>query len=385
MFKIIVTSIGSLVGQNLLDVIENRLDDIYVIGTTSLAMIPLRRCNRVYLVSITERPPSAFIQRLLDIIDREQPDLLIPSRDHDVTVLSSLAAEYPRLAKLIPCGSPDIATLLENKWLSYLFAQEHKLPFARSAIPDSESAHSTVYQLVDEVGFPLIAKPCCGYASQKVMLLMNIEQLEMALKENDLVIQRYIGNSERLYQFYNDVRQRSLPLFYSLEQSKYSVQTYINYNGVVGPICYTLHRMERGISMRVERIFNDNLAKCGELWAEALATAGWRGPMNIQFQQSKEGHFVAFELNGRFTGATAARYYLGHDEFGYLLHDRLAQKLPKNHTDSNKQPIKYVRTIAVRHSDADILERYHVWDEQKSNKLQATNGEGNDVRYFFSI
>jgi len=366
MYKIIVTSIGSLVGQNLLDVIENRSDDIYVVGTTSLAMIPLRRCNRVYLVPETERPPSTFTQRLLDIIDREQPDLLIPGRDHDVTVLSCLASEYPELAELIPCGCPDIATLVENKWLSYLFAQEHGVPFARSAIPDSESGHRAVYELADEVGFPLIAKPCYGYGSQKVTVLMNIKQLERALNDDSLVIQRYIGDIERPKELQKDIRQRGLHLFYSLEQPKYSVQTYINCNGVVGPLCYTLHRMAKGFSMNVERIFNERLTKCGELWAEALTAAGWRGPINIQLQQTREGDFEGFELNGRFTGATAARYYLGHDEIGYMLHDKLGQRLPENYTDLSQQPIKYVRTIGVRRSDVEILEQCQVWDEQTS-------------------
>ncbi len=368
MIKILVTSVGSLVGQNLLDVIDARPDDICVIGTTSLVMIPLQRCERVYLVPLTERPPSAFTQRLLHIADREQPDLLIPSRDLDVTVLASIASEYPELAERIPCGSPDTAAMLEDKWLSYLFARDHGLPFAESAIPDSMSDHRAVLQLVDEVGFPLIAKPRFGYASRQVILLSNTEQLEAALRDNNLVVQRYIGRVEMLEAWQSDIRQRGQPLFYSLEQPKYSVQTYILRDGVVERLCYTLHRMERGFSTKVERIVNKHLTEVGERWAEALAAAGWCGPLNIQCQQSEEGDFVAFELNGRFTGATAARYYLGHDELGYLLHDRLGQMPSENHTPVGLQPIKYFRTIGVGQTDVEVLERCHIWDRQGPNQ-----------------
>ncbi len=364
MIKIIVTSVGSLVGQNLLDVIDNRSDDICVIGTTSLAMIPLQRCERVYLVPRTERPPSAFTQRLLDIVDREQPDLLIPSRDHDVTVLASLATEYPELAERIPCGSPDTAAMLEDKWLSYLFARDHGLPFAESAISDSKSAHCAVFQLLDEVGFPLIAKPRVGFGSRQVILLSNTEQLEAALRDNNLFVQRYIGRVEMLEAWQRDIRQRGQPLFYSLEQPKYSIQTYIFRDGVVGRLCYTLHQMKSGFSTKVERIVDKHLTEVGERWAEALAAAGWRGPLNIQFQQSVEGDFVAFELNGRFTGATAARYYLGHDELGYLLHDRLGQTPSENHTAVGLQPFKYLRTIGIRQTDVEVLERCHVWEDK---------------------
>jgi carbamoylphosphate synthase large subunit len=363
MFKIIVTSVGSLVGQNLLDVIDHRSDNIYVIGTTSLALIPLHRCKRVYLMPYTEPLPSAFTQRLLDIINREQPDLLIPSRDRDVTVLAGLAAEYPDLANRIPCGNLGTARILEDKWLSYLFARDHDLPFVRSAIPDSKSAHCDVYQLVNEVGFPLIAKPRMGYASRQVKLLSNTEQLKASLKDNDLVIQNYIGHVEILEALQNDIMQKGQPLFYSLEQPKYSVQTYIFRDGVVGPLCYTLHRMERGFSTRVELIVDKFLNKLGERWAEALSVAGWRGPLNMQCQRSDEGDFFAFELNGRFTGATAARYFLGHDELGYLLHDRLGQKLPGKKEIVDLQPIKYFRTIGVRQSDVEVLEKNHMWEE----------------------
>ena len=55
MTKILITSVGSLVGQNLLDVIERRGDSLMrVVGTTSEVAIPLERCGRVYLV-----PPTA--------------------------------------------------------------------------------------------------------------------------------------------------------------------------------------------------------------------------------------------------------------------------------------------------------------------------------------
>jgi len=303
MIKLLVTSVGSLVGQNLLDVIDARADDISVAGTTSLPEILLQRCERVYLVPPTERPPSAFSQRLLDIIDREQPDIVIPSRDLDVTVLADLAAGHPKLAERIPCGSPDTAMLCEDKWLSYLFARDHVLPFAESAIPDSKSAHRAVYQLADDVGFPLVAKPRIGYASRRVLLLSNTEQLDVVLADENLVVQRYIGSTEVLETFQSDIRRRGQPLVYSLEQGKYSVQTYINRDGAIGSLCCTLNQMRMGYSISVKRIENTGLTALGKRWAEALAAAGWRGPLNIQCQQDGESGFIAFELNGRFTGA----------------------------------------------------------------------------------
>src|SRR4029453_17945802 len=53
--------------------------------------------------------------------------------------------------------------------------------------------------------------------------------------------------------------------------------------------------------------------------AKVLAASGWRGPMNIQCQPDASGRLMIHEFNARFTGATAARRLLGHDEVGMAL------------------------------------------------------------------
>ncbi len=367
MIKLLMTSVGCLVGQNLLDVLEFRGDeDLCVVGTTSVPAIPLRGCARIYLVPSTERPPSAFCERLLAIIEREQPDLVIPTRDHDVTVLAELAEQHPSLVRRIPCGTAHTALVLEDKWFTYLFARDHGLPFAESALVDSRSTPQAVCEWARQVGFPLVAKPRFGFASRQVRLLGNVEQLQAALTEPDVLLQRYIGRGDILGAFLNDTRQHGQPLFYSLEQSKYSIQAYVDHDGTVEPLCFTVNRMERGCSLSVERTENDRLRVVGEGWALALAEAGWRGPLNIQCQQDQDDAFVAFELNGRFTGATAARYCLGHDELSYLLWDRLGLALVQPRAMGN-QPVKYYRTLGVSTTEMEALLQDHVWNRSKAS------------------
>jgi hypothetical protein len=383
MIKLLMTSVGSLVGQNLLDVIDDRPDDFRVVGMTSVATIPLQRCARVYLVPATKRPPSAFSQQLLEIIDTEQPDLVIPTRDCDVTALAHLAAERRGLTERIPCGSPATALLLEDKWLSFCFAREHDLPFAESAISDAASGHRAVWQLVEDVGFPLVAKPRAGFGSRRVLLLSSAEQLEAALAEEGLVLQRYIGSADTLETLHHDIARRGLPLFYSLEQDKFSLQVYIQQDGAIGPVCTTLHRMEAGYSVAVERLWDDGLVALGGRWARALAEAGWRGPLNVQCQQDPGGVFVAFELNGRFTGATAARYCLGHDELGYLVQDRLGPARVQNRTVVDRVPIKYYRTLGVSQADVEVLSRCHVWERPEPSRqtIKTIRAQQGDVKW----
>ncbi len=383
MIKLLMTSVGSLVGQNLLDVIDSGAGDFQVVGTTSVATIPLQRCARVYLVPATEGPPSAFSRRLLEIIDAEQPDLVIPTRDCDVTVLADLAAEHPKLAERTVCGSPATARLLEDKWLSFCFAQDHGLPFAESAVSDLSSGHRAVRQLVENVGFPLVAKPRAGFGSRRVLLLSNAEQLEAALAEDGLVLQRYIGSADALEASRDAIGRRGLPLFYSLEQDNCSLQIYIQRDGTIGPVCTTRHRMEAGYCVAVERLRDDRVIALGGRWARALAEAGWRGPLNVECQQDSGGGFVAFELNGRFTGATAARYCLGHDELGILVQDRLRSTGVQNHTVVDQVPIKYYRTLGVSQADVEVLSRCHVWERPEPGRqtIKTLRDEQGDVKW----
>jgi carbamoyl-phosphate synthase large subunit len=311
----------------------------------------------------------------LEIIGQEKPDLVIPTRDQDVTVVSALVAEYPALADLVPCGAPEVAELIQDKWLGYCFAREQGLLFAESAIPDARSDHRAAYDLARAVGYPLIVKPRRGFGSRGVHLVTNREQLDVALGEGEMVVQRYVGDGTVLDRLCEEMARLGTPLFYTLEQDKFSLQTYVRRDGTIGPVCRTLHRMRRGHSAQVTGIPDDEPTTRGEhwtkgltstarRWAETLAAAGWRGPVNVQCQQDAEGRYVAFELSGRFTGATAARYFLGHDELGHCFEDRLGHPRGQVKKVADSLAIKYQRTLGVSQAAVETLTRDGIWDRE---------------------
>ena len=65
-----------------------------------------------------QRKPGAFERALLDIVDRERVDLVIPCRDDDVEFLASLRDRRPALAHRLLCGSAAPARVISDKWLS---------------------------------------------------------------------------------------------------------------------------------------------------------------------------------------------------------------------------------------------------------------------------
>jgi len=128
--KILITSVGSLVGQNILEVLNYSRDYFDVIGVNSVAKAAIYECDRAYLTGQSEKPPSEYAERLLEIINEENPDLVIPARDIDITILAILQEKYPEYRGKFLCGTAELAVMMEDKWLSYQFAEKNNLPFA---------------------------------------------------------------------------------------------------------------------------------------------------------------------------------------------------------------------------------------------------------------
>jgi biotin carboxylase len=365
MTRILISSVGSLVGQNVLDTLDDRRAAFHVAGTTSVSRIAMDRCNRVYLVPETTAPLPLFQRRFAEVFEREKPDVVLPGRDADVTALAGMAANDAVLAARLACGSVVCARLFEDKWLSHGFAVEHGLDFAASAIASGPDGHAAVERLAARHGFPLIAKPRLGFASRDVLLLHDRRQLEAALREPGLIFQEYLGDASRIAAFVAGCEAAGLPLHYSLEADKFAVQTLVRRDGQAGVVFCTRHRMHVGRSVEVDLIDDARLHRLGTDYARALAAAGWRGPLNIQCQLSAQGRYCAYELNGRLTGATAARYFLGYDEVGAIIEDLSGRSVPGGHAKGSQVPLKFHKTAAVRRDDCASLELRHEWDAAK--------------------
>ncbi|MBN1821513.1 MAG: hypothetical protein JW833_12390, partial [Prolixibacteraceae bacterium] len=189
--KILFTSIGSLVGQNILDSLQGRSEGLNLIGTNSIANAANNfRCNKVYLVTEAKNTEK-YINELKQIITEENPDLIIPTRDIDIVLLAQLRKKCPEIYDRFLIGSESFCHILEDKVLSYKFAQKYDLPFAPTVMCGTSEAESLVNQMLSKYGFPFIAKPVRGYGSRGIWIVTTKKQLNLILKEQDYAIQPF--------------------------------------------------------------------------------------------------------------------------------------------------------------------------------------------------
>ena len=311
---LLVLSAGTQVGQNVLRTLSGRRSHLELVGTSSVANEPsLFDFDAIYIVPPTAADPAAFEARLLDVMERERIDLVIPCRDDDVVFIAGLADRRPGLAPRLLCGNGASAKVIADKWLSHEFCRERGLPFADSIIRCDDGRRTA---FVRKHGLPLVAKPRRGYASLDVFLLSSEKQVAAALARDGYIVQQFLGNPRPIAEYLAALETNGVPLYHTFRGIKHSIQALIAPDGSLAHVICTRNYRNQRRSKWVEPDRDPISASIGTGCAQAFAAAGWRGPLNIQCEKTLSGETLIHEFNGRFTGATVDRWLLGFDEVG---------------------------------------------------------------------
>ena len=359
--RLLVLSVGTQVGQNVLATLAGRRADLELIATSTVANEPaVFDYDVVYLAPPTAAEPEAFERRVLDIVQREQIDLVIPCRDDDVAFLAALRDRRPDLVPRLLCGSGAMAQVIGDKWLSAEFCLKHGLPFAPSIIQCGRDQGAA---FVHEHGFPLIAKPRRGYASQEVYLIFNGDQFERVLTRHGWIVQKYLGDPKSVGDFLAGIEANGVPLYHTFQGLKHSIQALIDPSGEVARVICTRNISQRRRSKWVEPDLDPESAHIGTRCAQAFAAEGWRGPLNIQCQKTADGQLLIHEFNGRFTGATVDRWLLGYDEVGIVVEQFTGHRIhsDRKHATASLEAFESLVARGANPRFVESLSRDRVW------------------------
>lgn len=311
---LLLLSGGGHTGSNVMAALATRRSGLRLVATSDRPDEPaLFNFDAAYLAPRLADDAGEFERRVLDVIARENPDLVVPCRDEDVEWLAGLGERRADLAAKLLCGARRIAAIANDKWLSYEFCREHALPFAPTLLCDSAADGSA---FAEQQGLPLVAKPRRGSNSTGVVLLTTREQVARAMTRHDYVLQKYLGDPDSVYAYLKTANLEGIPLFHSFQGTSRSQQVLLGPDHRVESVNCIRIRMT-GKSTRSRSLDHDlEPRQIGDRCARAFAAAGWRGPLNIQCLPAPDGALMIHEFNARFTGGVAARWELGYDEVG---------------------------------------------------------------------
>ena len=313
-----ITSVGSLVGQNILDALESRRHQVTLIGLNSVAQNARNfRCDRVYLVPETKDAES-FFPHLLDLLHHEKPDIILPGRDYDVIMLAHLKETYPEFAATICTGTSYAPRMMFDKYQCYQFATKHGLPFADTLLLGPNDL-TGLDSFLTRNSFPLICKPRMGFGSHGVRFVTSREQIEKNAARGEILLEEYLSPRGDIERHLHDT-SLGTPLFSQIpEETQYAGQTVIKPDGSLPGICLTNNTNVMGRTEFTEIWENQAFRDVVRDYAQALYQVGWCGSLNVQIKPDRQGQWKVFELSPRHTGSTSARLLLGFDEIGILI------------------------------------------------------------------
>lgn len=366
--KLLLTSVGSLVGQNILDVLEypgfSRRSLMQVVGTNSRPDAPFNfHCDRCYLVPPTSA--AEYPERMREILLEEAPDLILCCRDDDTFALSQLKSQHPELPGTLPVGAPHAALIGLDKWQTWLFARKHALPFAESFMPGQSGDGAALEAFCQRVGYPLVAKPARGAASRGVCFVRDTEDAQAVAKRPGYLFQEYVGDPGSLEPYFAAL-QGPPPLFAQCTNAGYHVcHAMIAPNGDLAPIMVTENQTEYGRTIVTSRIVDPALEALAANYARALFIEGGAGPISLQLRQDRNGVWKSVEINLRATGGTLARFLRGSDEIYHVINAFVPSaafpELRPHGIDSFEHIVRQYYSYPLVASDVSTLQRSGVW------------------------
>lgn len=283
-----------------------------------------------------------YIDRLLDICDRHQIDLLIPLIDTELNLLSLHEQRFRDRGVTVLISSAAVNDICYGKKKTGLFFQTIGIKAPK------------IYQL-DEVrdrDFPVIIKPNQGSASVGVHQIKNRAELNFfANYIEDPIIQELISGDE------------------------YTIDVLVNFQGKAISIVPRLRLETRaGETSKGTTVKNPALIAAAKYIVESLP--GAIGCVTVQCFLQPNGEIVSIEINPRFGGGYPLAYRAGAD-FPLWLFQLCAGKNPQvaiDQWEDGLSMLRYDDAIFVKAETTDSTlpyERQYVAVDKPVRKLFA--------------
>lgn len=368
--KILITSVGSLVGKNLLDVLDykifNRRDLVYLIGVNSLNDSSNNfRCDKFYNVPKTSS--DEFETKMTDILQNEEPDLVLSGRDIDTMVIAKIIENNPELKCVVPYGTVRSLSFGLDKWKTWVFSEKYDLPFASTFVMHKSGGVKELKLFVEKHGFPLIAKPIQGFASQGVFFLRNLEQVLDLADYEDYMIQEYLGASNAMDEYFEQM-DGPTPLFaHAPDVYHHTCHTIIEPDGKINDFFITRNSHQNGATVALKTVKNATLEKKAFAFAEAYIEEGGCGPFGVQFREDKNGEYKGQEINLRTNGNTFPRFLMGQDDLGMIINSFLPDSdFPVYEIEDSSTELQITKSLecrAIYTSEVNKIEETGFWSK----------------------
>lgn len=343
MITVMVTGVGSNIGQGIIKALKMSGIDVRIIGTD---MNPLSaglfRCDKGYVL-----PPAEsrdFKATVLRICKGEKVDIILIGSDPEVPFFSSEKNDIEHeTGAFVLVNSEKIVDTFHDKWNTFLFLKENGFNYPESVLKGDAS----IKELIKRVGFPLIVKPRIGGGSRNLFTVSDEKELKCALRKVlNPIIQEHIASDE---EYTTGIFFDSMSDIKGIITMKRELVAGTTYRAIVDDFPVIKKEMKR--------------------IAELLRKEGAIGPINIQCRLSKRGP-ITFEINPRFSGTTAFRAKFNFNEpKAAIRHFIMGEELDR-FKNSKGIVMRYWEEVYISLKDGEHITKKRVIEKPTSEILR---------------
>lgn len=343
MARVLVTCVGSGVGQSVLDSL-NQLREDYIIGCDmNRNVYATHYCDEFHFV------PGLYTEGYLDVILRiaieSRADIIIPGHDHELLLMSKNIEKFHSHGIEVIVSEPTIIEVSRDKYLWYEYFDSRGC----SIVPTFKVGDFK--KNPDLSIFPAIIKPSGGSASQGISIVHEISELEEM--ENNDIIQPYLfptEDDENYETIVRAVRKRNF-----VQMSEISIQLIFGKDAKFKAIFISKNVLKNGVPVHVDPIQPEDFEYLDEImkFVPLCEEKGVMGPVNVQGRITEKG-ILFFEMNMRFTGITGNRAQLGFNEVKYLVNDFLGVKSAFLGYSENKVGVRQVACTTINRLKQEV-------------------------------
>ena len=321
MIRILVTGVGSLLGQGILKSLADSSLDYEVTGTDYFpSAVGLYWVDKAHLLPDVLKPEvdeKEWIDALIQVIRLEKIDIVLPGLDFEIPILAKYASTIgKKTGAVLVVSSIEISTVGDDKWKTVIFLKNNNFHYPKSCLPEE------IDDFMQSNAFPLIVKPRFGHTSENVFLVNNESQLREFIKKCDKpIIQEYLGDPDQEYTCGTTCIDGEIITLISLRRT-----------------------LKKG---NTQQAFCENTAVIDEYIKKLTLRLNPYGPINFQLRLTDRGP-VVFEINPRFSGTTPIRAIFGVNEVEAVVNRIMNTGIGKKYKEREGVVIRYFTILVYR-------------------------------------
>ncbi|MFO7611938.1 MAG: hypothetical protein R6W99_05545, partial [Clostridia bacterium] len=236
MKTVFITAAGGEIANPVIKALRMMEEDVRIIGAdASPYSCGLYRVEKAFLVPRVSDAGN-YKKAVVGIIQKEKVDLLIPGSDTELPLLSMMNDNGELPCKAV-VASHEAVIKTYNKLETYEFFKVHGLPFATTVKREGLDG------LIEEYGFPIIAKPGSGSGSIGIKVFFSRRELEDADLPDSYIYQELVTGIDKGSLGRNEVVANGSPV----QRDEISTQLYISKKGRVLGIFTSINNLKNGM------------------------------------------------------------------------------------------------------------------------------------------